>query len=326
LRSDALSQDEIDALLRAVSTDGGVNSIDHEPDVESDSSTVAYDFKRPKLISKDQKRAIQIIYDTFAKNFANSLSLYLRTNVQLDVTLIEQFTYGEYIMSLKESTCMNLFSMAPLEGLSIFEINMPAVGAIIDRLMGGEGTACDIQRELTEIEKTVIGGVVNIALKQMHEAWQHIMDLDFVSEGIETKPQFAQIVGLTSNVLLVQFNITVGKVLSSMSICLPFDVVVPVLGRLTTQKWIHSGIRGQGQDTSLIQRQIPQVETEIMVELGQTQLRVKELLELRENDVMFLDSSTRDPVLVKIGGIPKYRAKPGVAGTKKAVQILQVIE
>ena len=328
MSDDALSQDEIDALLQTVSSEGSVDTAKAEVHDRKESSvdTETYDFNRPKLISKDQKRTIQIIYDIFAKNFTNVLSLYMRTDVQLELTLIEQFTYGEYVMSLSETTCMNMFSMAPLEGRCVLEINMPLVSAIIDRLMGGEGVSSDINRELTEIEKTVIEGVVKIGLDQMHDVWKHIIELDFSAEGIETKPQFAQITGVTSNILLVQFNLSIGKNSGSMSICLPFDVVVPILGKLTAQKWMSSSIKSQQRDTSLIRQQIPNVKTELSVELGKTKLTMRELLELRANDVMFLDRSLHDPVLVKVGGITKYMAKPGTSGNKKAVQILQAIE
>ena len=325
---DALSQEEIDALLQTVSSGGGIDAAEVEAPAGSESSvdTVVYDFKRPKLISKDQKRTVQIIYDIFAKNYSNALSLFMRTNVQLDLTLIEQFTYGEYVMSLSETTCMNLFSMAPLEGVCVLEINMALVSAIIDRLMGGKGVSSEVDRELTEIEKTVIEGVVKLGLNQMHDAWKHIIELEFSAEGLETKPQFAQITGVTSNVLLVQFNLSIGKNSGSMSICLPFDVVVPILGKLTAQTWMSSSIRSKQRDTSVIKRQIPDIKTELTVELGKTKLTMRELLELRANDVIFLDRLPHDPVKVRVGGVTKYLAKPGTSGNKKAVQILQSIQ
>ena len=102
---DSLSQDEIDALMSAV-TAGEDEPQERGSSNVQKSTAVAYDFKRPKLISKDQKRTIQMLYDTFAKYIASALSMYLRTNVHLDVTMIEQFTYGEYIMSLPETTCI----------------------------------------------------------------------------------------------------------------------------------------------------------------------------------------------------------------------------
>jgi flagellar motor switch protein FliM len=325
---DALSQEEIDALLQTVSSGGSVDTAEVGTPAEKESSveTVVYDFKRPKLISKDQKRTIQIIYDIFAKNFTNVLSLYMRTNVEVDLTLIEQFTYGEYVMSLPETTCMNLFSMAPLEGLCVFEVNMPIVSSIIDRLMGGKGGSLEIDRELTEIEKAVFESVVKLGLNQMHDAWKDIIELEFSAEGIETKPQFAQIASVTSNVLLVQFNLSIGKQSGSMSICLPFDVVVPILGKLTAQTWMSSSIKSKQRDTSVIKKQIPDIRTELTVELGKTKLTMRELLELRANDVIFLDRLPHDPVKVRVGGVTKYMARPGISGNKKAVQILQAIE
>ncbi len=321
---DILSQDEIDALLNAV-TSGAIDAM-AEAEAETKRGYTHYDFKRPKLISKDQKRTMQMLYDAFAKSYATSLSLYLRTNVSIDLTLIEQFTYGEYIMSRPETTCLNLFSMAPVDGFCVFEINLKAVFAMVDRLMGGPGNFSGTERELTAVEKTIISKVAEIGLEKMVDAWHHILELDCRIEGMESRPQFTQIVGLTNNVLLIQFSIEIGTTSAAMSICIPFDVVIPILGKLTAQQWMASSMKAAEKDTTMIRQQLPSIEIEVAVELGHTDFSIRELVELRQNDVVLLSQAARDPSIVSIGGVRKFLGKPGVVANKRAVLIQQETE
>ena len=58
-----------------------------------------------------------------ARQFASSLAGYLRTMVDIEIISADQLTYGEYILSLPTSTALFLFSMKPLEGNGVLEIN-----------------------------------------------------------------------------------------------------------------------------------------------------------------------------------------------------------
>ena len=98
--TEVLNQSDIDALLNAVS--------DPVPVVEAPPTQIfsrvrrdrdkieirPYDFKRPERISKDQMRALEMLHETFARNFGASLSGYLRTIVEVRVSHAAQMTYS----------------------------------------------------------------------------------------------------------------------------------------------------------------------------------------------------------------------------------------
>src|SRR3712207_2213148 len=95
-----LSQQEIEALM---------SSLTVEPD-EPTVATVAepalasrpvklYDFRRPDKFSKEHLRALRIIHESFARGLASALASYLRSTIQIRLTMVEQATYDEYIRS-----------------------------------------------------------------------------------------------------------------------------------------------------------------------------------------------------------------------------------
>ena len=81
--TEVLSQDEIDALLTAIST-GEVDADDIKETGEHRKVKI-YDFKRPDKFSKDQIRTLQMMHETFARLTTTPLSAQLRTLVHVHV-------------------------------------------------------------------------------------------------------------------------------------------------------------------------------------------------------------------------------------------------
>lgn len=318
--SDILSQEEIDALLGAVAS-GQVKVEEDNSTVIDRGSVASYDFRHPKLISKDQMRTLHMLHDTFAKSFANTLSLYLRTIVNANLALVEQFTYGEFIMSLPNPTCMSVFSMQPLEGLAILEINPVLVFVIVDRLMGGGGQAPKEIRELTEIENQIILTVINMALDKFQETWKHVTQLRCALEGRESNPQFAQITTLTDNVLLITLNVEIGENTGMASLCIPIATLAPVLGFLSAQKWISSGQRAAAAAARQCAGFLEDTDVELLAVLGTARMTINELVSMQPGDVVVLDRHAEDDVVLNVENTPKFVAKPGLVTGRRGLRI-----
>jgi len=321
--SDILSQEEIDALLGAVAT-GQVKVNEQERIVLDKAAVAPYDFRRPKLISKEQMRTLQMVNDTFAKSFGNTLSLYLRTIVNANLALVEQFTYGEFIMSLPNPTCVSIFSMEPLEGLSILEINPVLVFVIVDRLLGGSGQPPKEIRELTEIENEIILTVINMALEKFQETWKHVTELHCRLEGRESNPQFAQITTLTENVLLITLNVEIGENTGMVSLCIPIATLAPVLGQLSAQKWIGAGT-GKDATGTQCEEFLEDTEVELQAVLGASGMTLSELVSLQQGDVVVLNRHVGEDVVLNIENAPKFRAKPGLVAGRRGVEVVRAL-
>jgi len=164
-----LSQDEIDTLLSGVSSAQTVQegygrgltpllpTTDEAPSIivsskRRDVNVEKYDFTMPSRVSRDQIRSLRGLHDNYARSLGSSLSMTLRGIVEVQCTYIEQLTYGEYLTSLLDPSCIGVFSMKPLKGLGMIEMNPPLAFPIIDRLLGGAGTSGLYNRTLTAIE------------------------------------------------------------------------------------------------------------------------------------------------------------------------------
>ena len=190
--NEVLSQDEIDQLLTAIST-GDIET--EEVSQAADQRKIKiYDFKRPDKFSKEQIRTVSIMHETFARLTTTALSAQLRSMVHVHVASVDQLTYEEFIRSIPNPTTLGIINMDPLKGSSVLEIDPAITFTIIDRLFGGKGEGAKVSRDLSDIEQSVMEGIIVRILGNLREAWSQVIDLRPRLGQIETNPQFAQIV------------------------------------------------------------------------------------------------------------------------------------
>ena len=200
-----LSQDEIDALLTTVSA-GDASGEDGYEDAKL-RSIVAYDFKHPNRVSKDQIRTLENMHDNFAGHFGSTLSAILRTIVDVDLVSVDQITYSEFIMSLVSPSCTYTFSARPLEAVCLVDFNPTLTFSLIDRMFGGHGKILETERELTGIERSVMGRLVERLYAELEKSWEHIVKVELDQISFETNPQFIQIVPPGETVVVISFQV-----------------------------------------------------------------------------------------------------------------------
>lgn len=324
--AEILSQEEINALLSSLPTEAGDDS-----DAPSKASNLsrhvkAYDFKHPDKFSKVQLHVIKIINENLARMLTTSLSVQLRAATHFEIASVEQKTYEEFTKTLSNPTTLLIFRIDPLEGNAIWELSPSTTFLIYDRLLGGIGNFLEEERELTEIEKTVMEKISQKMLKVFKDSWHTIIDCDPVLETIESNPEFTQIVSPSEVVIVITFEVQIGGETSTMNICLPYLTLKSVSSLLTTQIWYSTGTRQRAKaPLKSIESNLSKVELPVRAQLGKAEIKIKDFLDLKEGDAIQLDTKTSDLLKIKIGGNTKFLAKPGVIGNKMAVKVMSLI-
>ncbi|GHV78155.1 flagellar motor switch protein FliM [Spirochaetia bacterium] len=321
--TEVLSQDEIDQLLTAINA-GETEPEDFKPAADTRKIKI-YDFKRPDKFSKEQIRTISIMHETFARLTTNNLSANLRSMVHVHVASVDQLTYEEFIRSIPTPTTLAVINMDPLKGNAILEIDPAISFSIIERLFGGTGESTKSQHELTDIESAVMEGTIVRILGNMREAWAQVIDLRPRLGQIETNPQFAQIVPPTDMVVLVTLETKIGDVEGMMNFCIPYLTIEPIIGKLSAQFWYSSARRAAtNENLNTLKEKLSTVEVAIVAEIGKINIPIKDVLSLRQGDVIRLfNVRVGDPFSLNIGNKTKYLCRPGIVGKKVAVQIIK---
>ncbi|HOT63376.1 MAG TPA: flagellar motor switch protein FliM [Treponemataceae bacterium] len=321
--TEVLSQDEIDQLLTAISA-GDTDTEDFRP-VNDTRKIKIYDFKRPDKFSKEQIRTVSIMHETFARLTTTALSAQLRSMAHVHVASVDQLTYEEFIRSIPTPTTLAVINMDPLKGNAILEIDPSVTFSIIDRLFGGTGQGTKVQRDLTDIEQSVMEGIIVRILANMREAWTQVIDLRPRLGQIETNPQFAQIVPPSEMVVLVTLETKVGEEEGMMNFCIPYITIEPIISKLSSQFWFSSVRRSSTtQYLGVLKDKLSTVDMDVVAELGTINLPVRDVLNLRVGDVVRLSNvRVGDPFTLSVGNKKKFLCQAGVIGKKVAVQVLK---
>ncbi|MFO0945354.1 MAG: flagellar motor switch protein FliM [Planctomycetota bacterium] len=331
--SDVLSQSEVEALLAALDQGGGAESamaagpsagptLPTRADAASLPADITlYDFKRPERVSKDHMRSLQTIHEGFSRNLSASLSGFLRTIIDVKLVSVDQLTYSEFIFSLENPTCFNVLTCAPLEGYMVLEINPSIVYPILDRLLGGgRGDVLIPRRPLTEIETRLVGRITKLATEGLKTVWANVLPINFKIDRIESNPQLVYIVPPNEVIVLVSFEIAIGDLRGMMNLCIPFNVIEPVVDKLSTNTWMSYSRKESSRRQDVIHG-LNNAPIDLVAYLGETSMTAEDLVNLKVGDILPIEKLAGSSLLVTIGGQPKFRALPFVMRGRKVVRI-----
>jgi flagellar motor switch protein FliM len=324
--ADVLDQSEVDALLAAVGsgeveTSAAGESWAARPD--ADKPVVDYDFRRPERVSKDQLRALEAMHEGFARNMGAGLSGMLRHIIEIQVASIEQLTFNEFIRSLPNPTCFNLLEADGLTGQLCLEISPLIIYPIIDRLLGGTTNEMFVpQRPLTAIEQRIVGRLLDRALITLGESWSNVTPVTFDLSTTESNPALVQIVPPNEVVVIVVFEIKMGNRSGNMSLCIPFNVIEPLMGRLAAQSWFsYRRHEVTAEQNERVKAGVTGAPVQLRTFLAQTSMTVAELLSLEPGDVIRTPKRSSQEVIVQVEGVTRFAGRMGKHRDHRAIKI-----
>ncbi len=334
--AEVLDQSEVDALLAAVETgdvapasDGGGSQVfsNRRRSVADDLEIREYDFKRPERVSKDQMRALENLHEGFARSFGAALSGFLRTIIEVKVSNIEQMTFSEFTHSLPNPTCFSLLGCDPLEGTMCLEISPLIIYPIIDRLLGGSNADLFIpQRPLTAIEMRLVSKILDRAQAGLGEAWRGVVPVQFVLEDTESNPALVQIVPPNEVVVVVGFELKMGGRAGTMSLCIPYNVIEPVVDKLSNQTW--AAYKRNKGNKHLRQRMVGHLDAAklgVTTILADTTIKLSDLVSLQVGDMILTEKPASAPLTLSVEGRRKFIGQLGQYRGNRAFKVLRPI-
>jgi flagellar motor switch protein FliM len=322
-----LSQEEIDALVNQLAA----------PEAEAGGfegrKIKSFDFRFNKRLDKfstNQLQTLRTLHDNFTRLLNNSLSVYLRTRVEATIVSIEQISYGDFISSIGIPSILSIYSMDPLPGSGIAQIDLNLVFSIIDRLLGGPGWFPQKLRDLTDIERTLMQRFMARMLNSYRESWNYLLTLSLKIEALDSNPQFIpRIIPLDQIVAFVSCELKIGDMTGVMNFCLPYLVLQSIGPQLSDFQWSPSVVAGRGmtdEDIAQLARNVERASVDVSVELGKTVVSLRDLIALQPGDLVMFDKPVTEPLAVTVNEREKFKVFPGVNRDKLAVRVSQIVE
>jgi len=307
-----LKQDEIDALFQAARS-----STPEAARTEVRARVVPYNFASAGQISTDQLRAISMLNDLFARNLTHNLAAWLRTRFQVNLVSAEQIQFNEFLLRIPEISYVASVRLEPLGALSVLQLDLALAPPIIDLLLGGEGRDGPL-RELTDIEESILGSVVEIICRELTAAWQPV-GLSFNYERRQMQTQVARIMSVTEKTLCLSFEIRMPHSSGLLNLAFPAVVANTILRRLTSD-WGRRR-RHAGETRVRMEAAARKIRFGATLQLPSVRLSASAIENLEVGSVLRLDMPANTLPEWKVGGQTLSQAQAIRQGPHRAARI-----
>ena len=320
-----MSQDEVEALLKGVESDQVVSEGEEDEEYDPD-DVVSFDLTAQDRIIRGRMPTLEIIHDRFVRLFRLTLSNTLRRVVDINVRSTELIKFGEFIKTMSVPTSMNLFRMTPLRGNSMIVFETKLVFSLVEMFFGAgvETEAKTEGRDFTEIESRMIKRVIISALEDLQTSWRPVFPVQINYSRTEINPQFVSIVPHSEIVIVVTFDIEIGRTPMAITICVPYSMIEPIRTRL------NAGFQSEQDEkdntwSNRFKQNLQNVDIELIAKLGEMNISVRDFLNLQKDDVLYLEHETKDPISVEVNGVKKFTGFQGSYKGHKAINIEELI-
>ncbi len=320
--SDILSNEEISALLSAYRAAENLGKTSREK--QADQQVRLYDFARPDKFSRDHIRTLYSIHNKYATSFAIALAGLLHLAAGADLLSVDQVAYREYCSSVPENTLFCDVSLEPLTSTAIFEFNPSVAGACIDGLTGGSAIAFSHEADLTEIDRAITAKVVEVLMKKYEEAWGPYIGIQATVREADLRGSFNQVFLPTEPVLVCAYEVRIGQTSGMASVCIPASAVEAILPSLSAGRQVNTSSRQTPAVVDALQTSLEEVRMECLAILGRTTLTMGDIVNLREGDIIRLESGPDSEVEFWVGDKRTAFAIPGRSGRKLGLRVTRL--
>ncbi len=323
-----LSQNEVDALLAAVS-EGEVNSeLGSGGNDALDSNVIVYDLTSQDRIIRGRMPQLDVIYEKFMRAFRVSLSSALRKIASLNHSSTDFLKFGEFINTLPIPTCMSVLRFNALRGSALLVVESKLAYALVDSFLGGvDRPYTKIEgKEFTAIELSIIRRVVELAIADLENAWASVSKIDASFVRTEVNPQFVGIVPPTDVVIASTFDVELENANGTITLVIPYSTIEPIKAKLASGFQVESDQTDKKLWTAILEEQFLDTEVTLRVSLGTTEISMDDLLNMQVGDVIPLEADATGELNVDVESVKKFKCYYGVSHGNVAVQVTRVLQ
>lgn len=337
MSSDVLSQFDIDRLLGGAATTQpaagsggafGAHGVPNGGSVGIEQEVSIYDFRRPHRVSKERLRTLEAMYERLCKSLEAWLVSRVRGQVELRLQSVEQFSFGEFTLSLPTPCATYIFDIKGSGGVQgVIDIGHEFAYFLIDRLFGGAGSTSMPARGLSPVERLAVRTVGERIAQILEEIWFDHVPLELLVTGFESSPEILQIANREDPVLVANIEVVAGQSSSLMLMCLPFAVLEKFFQSSGQRRIgnVAGSEREVKESRKRTERALRATPVTVAARLPQFQMSLRDLSSLAPGQVLSTGILRDAELSVLIGGRERGKGAAGRVGRRLAVRLLDQI-
>lgn len=286
----------------------------------------SYDFRQPKLFSKEIMRTLRTIHDVFSRNLSRIFSSSLRYKVDISLSKIIQLSSPDFVQNIESPSTIYLLSVDELGGEIIVVLPPEFCIHLIERQSGGQGRSLQERRTLTVIEEKIINRIIKNINNEIVSAWEPYMDFSIDSTTYESKPENLHLASVDPTII-VKFKVDLGEEELEVGVSYSYSLLKKAMSDTILKKGIKSKQEElSGEEMEAYRRTLQKAKVRIQPLLGTARLTLDEIINLKEGDTIPLKQKSDKPLEVRINGTTKLTAYPGVIQGRRAVKVFELLE
>ena len=287
-----------------------------------------YNFWSPEHFSKEHMRAVELVHEDLAERLTATLPSYLRTNLRPRVVHTEHGRFHDFLKDMPPNTLFHLLTLAPLPSRVVITISPDISFHILELVLGGRSEGKGENRNLTEIDQSLMRGMIEHMLNDIKAAWSKVVALEPTIEDSTVNQHWVHMMMGNDRVMLITLEMPLQEITGTMDIYIPFSTLKPIIQVLNPHVWISGR---KVHQTNPLSRQktfqrLSQATLPIRVVLGKAQITVNDMLHLQPGDVIQLDTNIQQSLAVYVADQKRFLAKAGCMGKYMVAQIKTVID
>jgi flagellar motor switch protein FliM len=276
-------------------------------------------FRYAGRLSNENARTLTTLHEKFALNVTTALELYLGANLRLKLQSLEQMAIADYVGGIAPNSYLVPCALNVMDSNLLMEMDIALVFPMIDLLLGGEGTALEQERELTEIDEEIMQSVTTLIGAQIERAWQ-ALNLSLTYGHCIKPAMIQQVFMMNEKLVLLMFEMTVGETTAPFKIVLPTSFVGFLLRHLNAAQSKKLSRFRPLRSPSLRER-ILDCEFVVAADITQMRARVKDLIELKPGMILKMKAPVKRPGRLTVEDVEIFEALPVRNGMRKAAQL-----
>jgi flagellar motor switch protein FliM len=343
-----LTQSEVDALLSAVAegsvdvgnpaqgggapaggapVGGGGGGAEWDSGAMTEAEITPYDLTNQDRVIRGRMPTLDIIYERFIRLYRMSLSNSLRKIATISIISTDLLKFGEFVNTLPIPSCMCIMRFESLRGPALLVFESKLAYALVDSFFGGtDRPYTKIEgKEFTRIELSIMKKVMDLAIRDLEEAWAPVHKTDISFIRTEVNPQFVGVVPPSDVIISTTFEVELENASGTIALVIPYSTIEPIKNKLNASFQTESD-RVDKEWTAKMEEHLRNAEANILVNLGAATITVGDLVNLNVGDIIPLAQDADGELNVLVEGVSKFKCFFGVSRGNRAAQVTRVID
>src|ERR1700691_4027443 len=261
---------------------------------------------------------VRLANETLARELTISLSAFLRTSVIATHTGGAEISFGEFPIA-DSRACFGLALVRPDDRKVIlvveYSVLLPLVGIALGAKAGSFGV---VDRKPTEIELQVVGLLCRMILSDAYRCWATLMKTPLETVTLEFEPAPSRILAATDPVFAARFELTAGDQAGQLTFLVPPDLFATVVAE-------EEPVPAEKPETNVSVEATLELllggQVAIQVWLDGSAMRLGDLLELREGQIVRLDHPVERMAVCTLNGVSGFSGQIVSTGQRRAFQV-----